>query len=291
MWRTYLIFTWEFYCCHPVLCPGRIFDERVSSGHPSSVASILGWGAAVSRWLGIRFRQWLGRCVNTFLNLPLGLSPTGVICGEESCGSSSTISGGAEKTFNLGPLSYNSAFQIWRLKYSKMVQLETHPPFSCLNFFLAALGIWVSKDMGTGHLHRSNQGCTHMFINWFQPFLGFEAQMKKMLIEVAQPAVHTHTHTLYIYTYIYLSIYLEIHMYIHKEIYIYIYNYIYIHMVPPYDFQLNLKAETWPNVTKRDTAQIRQHPACFFQVSNEKIQTWPNVTRRDTASLICPNEP
>jgi hypothetical protein len=62
-------------------------------------------------------------------------------------------------------------------------------------------------------------------------------------------------------------------------------------MVPPYDFQLNLKAETWPNVTKRDTAQIRQHPACFFQVSNEKIQTWPNVTRRDTASLICPNEP
>lgn len=38
----FFIFTWEFYCCHPVLCPGRIFDERVSSGHPSSVASILG---------------------------------------------------------------------------------------------------------------------------------------------------------------------------------------------------------------------------------------------------------
>ena len=100
-----------------------------------------------------------------------------------------------------------------------------------------------------------------------------------------RPASSSHSHTLYIYR--------NTYVYTHKEIYIYIYmyNYIYIHMVPPYDFQLNLKAETWPNVTKRDTAQIRQHPACFFQVSNEKIQTWPNVTRRDTASLICPNEP
>jgi hypothetical protein len=200
--------------------------------------------------------------------------------GKKSCGSSSTISGGAEKTFNLGPLSYNSAFQIWRLKYSKMVQLETHPPFSCLNFFLAALGMWVSKDMGTGHLHRSNQGCTHMFINWFQPFLGFEAQMKKMLIEVAQPAVHTHTHTLYIYTYI--SIYLVIHMYIHTKKYIYIYNYIYIyiwfhHMISSW-ISKQKRDQTWQNVTqhKSDSTQL-----VFFKFPTKKSkrdQTWPDVT-------------
>ena len=196
--------------------------------------------------------------------------------GKKSCGSSSTISGSAENTFNLGPLSYNSAFQIWRLKCSKMVQLETHPPFSCLNFFLAALGMWVSKDMGTGHLHRSNQGCTHMFINWFQPFLGFEAQMKNMLIEVAQPAVHTHTHYIYIYR--------NTYVYTHKEIYIYIYIciiiYIYIwfhHMISSW-ISKQKRDQTWQNVTqhKSDSTQL-----VFFKFPTKKSkrdQTWPDVT-------------
>jgi hypothetical protein len=104
---------------------------------------------------------------------------------------------------------------------------------------------------------------------------------EKMLIEVAQPAVHTHTHTIYIH--IYLSIYLSrnTYVYTHKEIYIYIYIYIY-NYIYTYGSTIWFPVESQSrNVTKRDKtwhSTNQTAPSLFFSSFQRKN---PNVTKRD----------